>query len=71
MGGPLIINHRDHKDEEKRECAHIDYGILRVNQRIIKKCMFWRTEKLYNHSFRCGLNLCENICKPIFSFLSN
>lgn len=37
MGGPLVINHRDHKGEQKEECNEIDYGLWKVNQRIIKK----------------------------------
>lgn len=35
MGGPQIINHGDHKGEEKGESAETDYGILKWNQRII------------------------------------
>lgn len=54
----LIINHWDLKDEEKRKCTEIDYGILKLNQRIIEKCMFWRTENVLSLLFPMRVEVC-------------
>lgn len=58
-GRSLIINLSDHKDEGRQGCT----DIWKMNQRIIKKCMFWRTVKLYDHAFQYGLKFmfCENV----------